>query len=78
MACAWGLLVAASPTRWKEWALRRLGTLLLGALSYHFWWHSAVSEMYALNVFFLAALLWAYASLVEFLLWAFIFKCGTS
>src|SRR5665213_1127067 len=45
MAVMWGFL-------WLLWVQLEgkrsaLLTVLLGALSYHFWWHSAVSEMYA-------------------------------
>ena len=74
MACAGGLLWLLFLQMEGKWAA--LGTVLLGALSYHFWWHSVVSEMYALNVLFLAALLWAYGRRM-FLLVGVSLRCGT-
>lgn len=36
-----------------------LGAVALGGLSYEFWWHALISEMYALHVLVIAFLLWA-------------------
>jgi len=73
MAGAWALvwwLVANLERRAVAYA-----TIVLGALSYHFWWHALVSEMYALNVFFIVALLLVYQRR-QLLLWGFIFGLG--
>ena len=73
MAAMWALL-------WLLWAQTEgrgvaFAVVALGACSYYFWWHALVSEMYALNALFIAALLSAYAHR-RILLWAFLLGLG--
>jgi hypothetical protein len=52
MALAWAIIFFALRKRFG--AATAGVSVLLGGLSYYFWWHALVSEMYALNVLFLA------------------------
>jgi len=73
MAAAWAVLFVPLSRIWGR--LAAAATVLLAAVSYEFWWHAQVAEMYALNVLVLAALIWTWVR-GEFLLFAFLFGVG--
>ena len=75
MAGAWGLLWLVICR--KQGRLAAWGIFALGVGSYHLWWHALVSEMYALNVLFLAGLLYAYDRR-SVLGWSFLFGLGVA
>jgi hypothetical protein len=73
MAVAWALLFIFLGRFFAP--LYAAVAVAFGALSYYFWWHALVSEMYALNILFIAALLLAWAER-RFLFFAFLFGVG--
>src|SRR5205807_2344675 len=56
LALAWGVLLMLGSELWEP-AVAFI-TVMFGAVSFQFWAHALVSEMYTLNVAILCGLLW--------------------